>query len=399
MIKIKYILKNEKINQDNNNDNITRNKNRFLFSDKNKNIHAMNSSSLNRIKVSKTEILNEINNDGKKAKGKKKKKLKKKKIKKKKLQIDKDNSKTKNNSIIPTQGIISNEINNVKIINEKIENENEDIEDEPQNNFIDLSLININLKTGKPFKETASNHVLNIYSSFEEATKKDLRSLWIIFYIFLLTKQAIFHAFLYKSPLEIFPIRFCLLIFIVSSDLALNSIFYFDGKISEKYNESKNVFVFAFSNNFLIILLSTFGGFLLLTFFTKLSNSTNEIRNVFRKEEQKLKKDNNYVVTDLRKKEIQIKIENILKRYKIKVIIFAVIELLFMLFYWYYIIAFCHIYSNTQLSWLWDSFISMIIRLIIEFLFSIIFAKLYRIGVSSENLCLYKVSLFFYSFG
>ena len=177
----------------------------------------------------------------------------------------------------------------------------------------------------------------------------------------LLTKQAIFHAFLYKSPLEIFPIRFCLLIFIVSSDLALNSIFYFDGKISEKYNESKNVFVFAFSNNFLIILLSTFGGFLLLTFFTKLSNSTNKIKNLFRKEEQKLKKDKNYIVTDLRKKEIQKEIENILNNYKIKVIMFLIIELLFMLFYWYYITAFCHVYSSTQLSWLWDSFISMLI--------------------------------------
>ena len=114
-----------------------------------------------------------------------------------------------------------------------------------------------------------------------------------------------------------------------------------------------------------------------------MSNSTNKIKNLFRKEEQKLKKDKNYIVTDLRKKEIQKEIENILNNYKIKVIMFLIIELLFMLFYWYYITAFCHVYSSTQLSWLWDSFISMLIRLFIEFLVSIIFAKLYRIGVSS----------------
>ena len=385
--KTKNKIYNEKINQDNrginNDDNIIRNKNR-IYSNRNKNIHTMNSSSLNRIKISKTEFLAEKNNKGKKTKGKKSKK--KKKIKyKKNLNFNNDNIKTKNNAIIPTQGIISNE--------------DDEFENEPQNNFIDLSLIHINLKTGKSFKETASNHVLIIYTSFEEATKRDIRCLWTIFYIFLLSKQAVFHAFLYKSPLELFPIRFCLLIFIVSSDLALNSIFYFEEKISEKYNEGKNSFLFAFTNNFPIILLSTFIGFVLIRFFTKLSNSTNEIRNVFRNEEKKIKKNKNYVVSEQRKKVIQIEIEKILKKYKIKVVIFVIIELFFMLFYWYYITAFCHVYSSTQLSWLWDSFISMIIRLIIDLLFSIIFAKLYRIGVGSESYCIYKASLLFYSFG
>ena len=89
----------------------------------------------------------------------------------------------------------------------------------------------------------------------------------------------------------------------------------------------------------------------------------------------------------------------ILKKYKIKVIIFIVIELLLMLFFWYYVTVFCHVYSHTQKSWLWDSFLSMLSRFIIDNLFSLLFAKLYKVGIVSDCYCLYKIALFFYSFG
>jgi len=166
-----------------------------------------------------------------------------------------------------------------------------------------------------------------------------------------------------------------------------------------KFRTNISFLLFAFSNNILFILLSTLIGFILLTLFIKLSNSTNDIREVFKKEEEKLKKDKNYIVTDKRKIEIQKEIENILKNYKIKVIIFIIIEMILMNFFWYYVTAFCHVYSSTQTSWLWDSFLSMLSRIIIDLLFSLFFAKIYRIAVESNSSCLYKISLFFYSFG
>ena len=77
-----------------------------------------------------------------------------------------------------------------------------------------------------------------------------------------------------------------------------------DDKISEKYYYAQNFFLFAFSNNITVILLSTFTGFLFMTLFTNLSNSTNEMRNIFREEEEKLTKNKKYNVSDKRKKEI-----------------------------------------------------------------------------------------------
>ena len=196
-----------------------------------------------------------------------------------------------------------------------------------------------------------------------------------------------------------FPLRFCLLIFIISSDLALNAIFYLDDKISKKYRYAKNIFLFTFNNNITIILLSTLIGFIFLTLFTNLGNSTNKIRDVFRKVEEKIKHYKKFVVTDRNKKEIIKEIEDILKKHRIKTIILITIEFSLMLFFWYYVTAFCHVYSNTQLSWLLDSFLSILSRLTIELLLSLGFAKLYRIAVEANVQCLYKIVIFFYCFG
>ena len=240
--------------------------------------------------------------------------------------------------------------------------------------------------------------ILNNYT-YEEAIKYDMRSVCAIFYIFLLSKQAIFHAFLYKSPLELYQLRVCLLLFIISSDLALNAIFYLDDKISKKYKYVQNLFLFTFNNNLTIILLSTLIGFIFMTLFTNLSNSINNIRDIFRKEEEKIKKNKHYIISEKRKKEIFNEIELILKKYKLKVIILITLEILLILFFWYYVTAFCHVYSRTQLSWILDSSLSILSRLVIELLLSLGFAKLYRIAVEANIKCLYNIVLFFYCFG
>ena len=262
-------------------------------------------------------------------------------------------------------------------------------------NLISINLNNISKKNDYAPKE--SNITLYNYT-MEEAFKYDRRNLCIIFYIYLLSKQAFFHAFLYRSPLEIFPLRFCLLLFIISSDLALNALFYFNDNISRKYRYTKNIFFFTFSNNMTVILLSTFVGFFFLTLFTKLSNSTKDIRDVFKEEEKKIRKNKGYKVTDKRKGEIKKKIENILQNYKCKIIILFVIELILMMFYWYYVVIFCQVFSGTQMSWLIDSILSMISRFIMDAILCFGFAKLYNIGVSSNYECIYKIALFFYGF-
>ena len=286
-------------------------------------------------------------------------------------------------------------VNNISISNKNIFNKEK--EDKIPN--LDLNLISINLNdlSNKDSYPKDSNITLYNYT-MEEAFKYDRRNILVIFYIYLLSKQAFFHAFLYRSPLVQFPLRFCLLLFIISSDLALNAFFYFNDNISRKYRYTKSIFLFAVSNNITVILLSTLVGFILLTLFTNLSNSTREIRDVFKNEEKKIRKNRNYKITQQKKEQIRKDIENILNKHKCKILILFSFEIILMLFYWYYVVVFCHVFSGTQTSWLIDSALSMVSRFIIDILMCLLFAKLYRIGVASNYECLYKIALFFYGF-
>ena len=117
-----------------------------------------------------------------------------------------------------------------------------------------------------------------------------------------------------------------------------------------------------------------------------------------RKVEKNIKKCKKYVVTTQKKLELKREIDYIFKKYKIKIIIFVIIELLLTLFFWYYVTVFCQIYSSTQKSWLWDSFLSILSRIIFDLLLALGFAKFYRIGVESNVRCLYRISIFVYSY-
>ena len=325
----------------------------------------------------------------KKKKIKKKSKVKKgkKRIKTKIINKDKDNddllinSKVKNIGDLQTQGIEQKDENINKI----------------NNNEINLNLIRININKKEKYTPKDSNYILNNYT-FSEAMEYDLRPLLKIFYIYILKKETTIHAFLFRSPMGPFPLRLSLLIFIISSDLALNAFLYLDDFISKKYKYAKGLFLFTLNNNISIVLLSTLIGIIFITIFNNLINPTNSIREIFRKEEEKIQENKKYYVSDKRKKEIITEVQKILKKHKIKSIVFVGTEILLTLFFWYYVTAFCHVYSHTQTSWILDSFLSIISRLFIEFLFSMGFAKLYRIAVGSNLNCLYKFVLFAYCY-
>jgi hypothetical protein len=261
-------------------------------------------------------------------------------------------------------------------------------------NLIDINVDDLNKNINIP---NTSEYILNIYN-YEEAIKYDRRSFFQIYYIFLIAKQVIMHAFFFKSPIEPLPIRLSLLKFMLGCDLALNAIFYKDSKITEKYNSTKNVFVFGFTNNITAILLSTLIGYVLFVFLGLLNNSMNAIRKIFKDEENKLRKNKNYKVTILRKKEIITQIKEIMKCFNIKIIIFYIIEFVCMIFFWYYVTIFCRLYKKTVTSWLIDCLITIIIRIILDLLLNILLSLLYLLAINIKNNCLFGAIIFLYCF-
>ena len=73
-----------------------------------------------------------------------------------------------------------------------------------------------------------------------------------------------------------------------------------------------------------------------------------QLEKFLKKKKKKIKKDKNYTIKDSTKNKIFQDIENILKNYKIKLASVLLFQLVMILFFWYFITAFCQVYRNTQ---------------------------------------------------
>jgi ABC-type amino acid transport system permease subunit len=210
----------------------------------------------------------------------------------------------------------------------------------------------------------------------------------------MLSKDNILNTFLLKSPLESQPLRICLLLFSYTSDLALNTLFYFSDNISDKYHYTGNhLFWYTLYNNILISVISTLLSLVLGIILEILTDSKSSIEDDFKEEEKKLREDQNYKVSDERKKEIMEKIHKILKNLKIKMIIFIVIDFIILLFFFYFVTAFCEVYQSTQTSWISDAVVSIIISFPIEMAISLAVTIIYKISLKYECQFLYKLSM------
>ena len=216
------------------------------------------------------------------------------------------------------------------------------------------NLIQIDANNSLKDEPPDSKYILDNYD-YDTALKYEKRSIGRIYYICLLSKSNILNTFYFKSNLEIQTIRLSLFIFNYSCDCCLNALFYLNQKISDKYHyEGNSLYTFTLINNITITIFSTFMGFLLVLLLGLLTNSKDDIKGIFRKEEIKMRKNKKYKINKTRKKMINNKLISIFKLLKIKITFYIITESLLMLFFFYYITAFCGVYQNTQISWLLD---------------------------------------------
>ena len=221
--------------------------------------------------------------------------------------------------------------------------------------------------------------------TFEEAIKFDKRDFLKIYYICLITKESTLNLFLLNDPMELTSLRICIYIFSISCDLSLNTIFYFNDNISDKYYyNGNNVYLFTILNNFSISFISTFFSLASIIVLQFLTNSKNKVEDLFREEEKKMREDNKYIVNKKKRKKILVEIYEINKKLKVKIFFFILIEFSIMLFFYYFVTAFCEVYKQTQVSWILDSFISYLLSFPIQFLTSFIIAILYKLSVINQ---------------
>ena len=261
------------------------------------------------------------------------------------------------------------------------------------------NLIQINANNSLKNKPPYSKFILDNYN-FEEAIKYETRDFWRIYFIILLSKENILNTFFFKSPIESQPIRISIFIFNYSCDFALNALFYFNEKISDKYHyEGDSIYLFILINNMTISIFSNVVSYLLVKSLNQLTNSKEAIELLFREEEKRMRKNKDYRVDKNRKIYIFRNLLKVFKIMKIKIICYIIIEMLLMLFFIYFITAFCEVYSDTQMSLLFDSLISFILSIPIELLISFIISIMYLTAIKLKLKCLYNMVLFLYSLG
>ncbi len=263
----------------------------------------------------------------------------------------------------------------------------------------DYYLIKIDANNSINYTTYESKYFLDNFE-YEEAIIYDKRTLWRLYIICLLAKENILSTFFLESPLELKPMKLIIFIFIYSCDLALNTLFYFSEKISDKYNyKGDNIFWFNFVNNLTISFISFIISFIIVASLQYFIDSKDSIEDVFREQEKKLKKNKKMKVNNKMKIIMLEKILKINKKLKYKLLIFILSEFIIMLFYYYFVTAFCEVYKETQISWLFDSFVSFLISFPVEFLMALVISIVYKISIKNRIKCLYNLAMIFYSLG
>jgi hypothetical protein len=305
------------------------------------------------------------------------------------------NDKSKNSSHYNKNKIKKfNNFSSKKLYSKKIKSNEED-----QNFPGYYKLIQINSNNEKNNKPPESKYILDNYN-YEYAIKYDNRDFWRIFYIILLSKENILNTFCFKSPLEIKSLKYSLFIFSYSSDFSLNALFYFNQNISDKYHyKGENLYWFSLLNNLTISIFSTLFSYLLVKILGVLTNSKDSIENLFRTQEELLRKNKKYKVSKNSKLLIMNKLREIYKILKIKIICYILIEFSILLFFFYYITAFCEVYKSTQISWVCDSLLSSALSIPVEFIISFVHSLSYEISIKLKLKTLYNIVLFFYGLG
>ena len=304
------------------------------------------------------------------------------------VKIDLDNQKS--NELIEIENNSKREeTNNDLIIYNQKKEENEEKNKHNAYFFIQIDANNSDNNEMPP----KSNYILDNYE-YDTAVKYDDRTFWRILFIVMLSKDNILNTFLLRSPLESQPLRICLLFFAYTSDLALNTLFYFSDNISDKYHYTgNNLFWYTLFNNILISVISTVLSLILGGILEMMTNSKSAIENEFKKEEQKMRENEKYCVSIERKKEILEKVNKSLKCLKIKMIIFIVLNFIILLFFFYFGSSFCEVYQNTQTSWISDAIVSIIISFPIEIGISLVITIIYKLSLKYKWELFYKISM------
>ena len=240
-------------------------------------------------------------------------------------------------------------------------------------------------KEEKEIKEIKGNEEQNIIYenkndselnslSFNKALKYDKRTYWEYYLSLLRNKQLIIFVCYTSNDYNSRLIKLCFLFSSFALSYTVNALFFNDSTMHRIYkDEGKDNISFRIPQIIYSTIISTFIKSLLITF------SLTE-KNILEIKNQKTNKSIH---------DTSVKIFKIISR---KIIIFFVVNFLFLIFFWYYLSCFCAVYTNTQILLLKDTVISFCVSLLYPFIINLIPGILRNIALNKGNKYLFIIS-------
>ena len=236
------------------------------------------------------------------------------------------------------------------------------------------------LQTNNNGNITDKNNILqfNDYElnsmDYNQALKYDKRNYIQYYWSLLRTKHILIFAFIPSNDYNSIVTKICLFFFAFALYYTINGLFFTDSTIHEIYEEKgKYNFIYQLPKIIYSSIISSF--FSIIVRFVSL----------FEKSVLKFKNDNN-------NDNLKTKMENLMKKLRIKFIWFFNLSLCSLILFWYYLSCFCAIYKNTQIHLLKDTLISFSLSLLYPLGIYLI-PGLFRIpSLKNNKACMYKVS-------
>ena len=206
----------------------------------------------------------------------------------------------------------------------------------------------------------------------EKASQVDKRSFCRIFYSIIRRNQVILFTFFSWKDYNLWYFKFARFFFLLSTEIAMNALFFFDNSIHELFL-SKGKFDFVkFILQIIISSLVSHVIDIVVRFFIMTDKDIYRIKEL----------DNNEIN--------KIMVAKTLKCINIKLSSFFIFIFVFMIVYFYLITSFCSIYENTQTILLINSLASFAIYLIYPILIYFLFTMFKYIGLKTNSSCMYK---------
>ena len=237
----------------------------------------------------------------------------------------------------------------------------------------------VNSNTPPSKEEEFSDGELNEMEHYD-AMIYDKRSFCQIYWNQLKQKQSFINTFIDIDVLEVFPIKAICFILSVALLFTLNAMLYSEEAISEKFNQKgkHNEFEKLFTDEITRVVYISMISIVIEYIIDCLFSGKRRILTVIKRESDE----------DKMKEECLDTINSM----KTKNVIFLIINYAIMIFFWYYVSAFCNCYRNTVTSWIISCLLTWAILMLLPFVICLLVAGIRIIGLKCKSEVLYKLS-------